>query len=446
MKLNWDGSHMRLLAPMLVVSAGGDGADAAAAGATAANEVPSSPPPPDVPPTHTSSSTPGPSTAAKDTPVRDPTPVREPTPSPVREATTFREPTPEPPRPPSPSPHSPLPCPTRQTSFLEDISEGGGDYVSSPKSNEALPTTDATAAGGVEDSVELTDLSLKLDKCINRGKKVRGNTESKKEEMLLSDSEGEEAAIKEQEIDLDALYELASTSLGGDTTVEAAFTIFKASQDAHASSDVGHDTDEVPDTTTMPFRRTRTKRRRLKKTFTSSAFKHFQEYIFAVEDTFPAGAGIPVDAQTIPAGTADKGKAPMVDDSILADLLTEQEWVLKNLHDYQLEEDLAKKLQAEQEAKFVRQQEELAQKAQAESVALPAAQGTGLLAQCRCELDAAQLMYTEVDWLELMAKIATNSALSKQLSGDDVNEENMNERLATQSGSSRAFATLLGSS
>nr|GFC15488.1 hypothetical protein [Tanacetum cinerariifolium] len=35
----------------------------------------------------------------------------------------------------------------------------------------------------------------------------------------------------------------------------------------------------------------------------------------------------------------------------------------------------------------------------------------------------------EADWLELLAKIATNSALSKQLSGDDVTEENMNERL-----------------
>nr|GEY55086.1 hypothetical protein [Tanacetum cinerariifolium] len=47
------------------------------------------------------------------------------------------------------------------------------------------------------------------------------------------------------------------------------------------------------------------------------------------------------------------------------------------------------------------------QKAQAKSVASPA----------------------EQDWLELMAKIATNSPLSKQLLGDDVNEENMNERM-----------------
>nr|GFD31469.1 hypothetical protein [Tanacetum cinerariifolium] len=127
--------------------------------------------------------------------------------------------------------------------------------------------------------------------------------------------------------------------------------------------------------------------------FTSSAFEHFQENISAIEDTISAGTGIPADAQTIPAGSTpipttggistgnsmdpvgqaadttpsssaipatDKGKAPMVDDSIHADLLTEKERVLKNLHDYQLREDLAKKLQTEQEAEFARQQEELA--------------------------------------------------------------------------------------
>nr|GFA59624.1 putative ribonuclease H-like domain-containing protein [Tanacetum cinerariifolium] len=318
-----DGPHMPLLAPMLVVPAGGDGADTAAAGAAAVTKVPPPlpppvTPPPDVPPIHASSSTPGPSTAAQDTPVRDPTPVREPTPSPVREPTTFREPTPEPPRP------SPPPCPTRQTSFIEDISEDGGGYVSSPKSNEASPTTAATAAGGAEDSVALTDLSLKLDRCINRVttlenelgvtkkvlsgavlklvsrvKRLEGILKHRKRSMVLSDSEGEEAATKEPKIDLDALHELASTSLGGDITVEAAYTIFKASQDAHASSDAGPDEDEVPDTTTMPFRRTRTKRRRLRKTFTSSTFEHFQKNISAIEDTIPAGDGIPVDAQTI---------------------------------------------------------------------------------------------------------------------------------------------------
>nr|GEX43623.1 JmjC domain-containing protein [Tanacetum cinerariifolium] len=249
---------------------------------------------------------------------------------------------------------------------------------------------------------------------------------------MLSDSEGEEAATKEQDINLDALYRLANTSLGSDSTVEAAYTIYKASHDAHASSDAGHDADAVPDDTTMPFRH-----------------------------TIPVGGGVPADAQTIPTGgtpipssegvsagssmdhagqaaaaapsssipAADKGKSFMVDDSLPTDLLTEQERILKNLHDYQLGEDLAKKLHAKQEAEFARQQEELAQKAQAESVTSPIEQGTGLSAQRRRELDAAQQIYTKADWLELMAKITTNTALSKQLLGDDVNEDNMNERL-----------------
>nr|GEW29103.1 hypothetical protein [Tanacetum cinerariifolium] len=145
-----DGPHMPLLAPMLVVPAGGDGAAAVAASAAAAHVIPPPPPPPIVPLTHSSSSTPGPSTAAQATPVREPspvreptpltepTPVREPTPSPVREPTPFWEPTPDSPRPPSPPPYPRLeevgpttstrpPSPTRKTSFHKDISEGGGD-------------------------------------------------------------------------------------------------------------------------------------------------------------------------------------------------------------------------------------------------------------------------------------------------------------------------------
>nr|GEY71838.1 ribonuclease H-like domain, reverse transcriptase, RNA-dependent DNA polymerase [Tanacetum cinerariifolium] len=254
MKLNWDGPHMPLLAPMLVVPVGRDGADAATAGAAAVNEVlPPLPPP------------------------------AEPTSSPVREPNTFWEPTPEP-----PSPHP----------FIEDISEDGGGYVSSPKSNEAPPTTASTAVGGAEDSVALTDLSLKLNRCINRFTTLENELGVTKKVLG-----GVVLKLVSREIDLDALHELASTSLGGDTTVEAAYTIYKASQDAHASSDAGSDEDEVPDTTNIPFRRTRTKRRWLRKTFTSFAFEHFQENISAVEDTISAGAGILADAQTIPVGS-----------------------------------------------------------------------------------------------------------------------------------------------
>nr|GEU41690.1 ribonuclease H-like domain-containing protein [Tanacetum cinerariifolium] len=317
-------------------------------------------------------------------------------------------------------------------------------FVSSPKSNEASQTLAAIAAGGAEDSVVLTALSLKLDRCINRVtslenelgitkkvlggavlklvtrvKRLEGLLQQRKRKLVLSDSEGDDATPTKQDIDLEALHTLASKSLGGDSTDKVA----------------GHDATEVPADATMPFRR-----RRLRKPFTSFTSAHVPENI-------PAGAGIHAAATTIPAGSSmdvdvhavaassssipaiDKGKAHMVDDSLPADLLSEQERILKNLHDYQLSEDLAKKLHAEQEAKFARQQEELAQKAQAERVASPTEHGLGLLDQRRRELDAAQLIYTEVDWVELLAKIATNSALSKQLLGDDVMEDNMNERL-----------------
>nr|GEZ54681.1 hypothetical protein [Tanacetum cinerariifolium] len=214
------------------------------------------------------------------------------------------------------------PSPTRHTSVHEDISEGGGDFVSSPQSNEAPQTPVETANGGVEDSVALTALSLKIDRCLMKP--------------------------------------------------------FSSFPSAH-----------VPENVPVGAG------------------------IFAAATTIPAGS--PMDAAVYAAVSpsysiptaADKGKAPMVDDSLPVDLLSEQERVFKNLHDSQLGEELAKKIHAEQEAEFARQQEELAQKAQAERVASP----------------------TEHDWVEILAKIATNYALSKQLLGDDVTEDNMNERL-----------------
>nr|GEV28099.1 JmjC domain-containing protein [Tanacetum cinerariifolium] len=433
---------MPLLAHMLVVPAGGDGA-----GAAASHDVPPPPPPPIVPPTHSSSSTPGPSNTAQATHMREPTP--EPTPDSLRPLSPSLYPRSEEV---GPTTSTRPPSPTRQTSFQEYVSEGGGDFVSSPKSNEAPQTPMAIAAGGAEDSAALTALSLKLDTCINRVtslknelgvtkkvlsgvvlnlvtrvKRLEGLLQQRKRRLVLSDSEGEEVASKEQDIDLDALHKLASTSLGA----------------------------EVPADTTMPFRRTSTTQRLLRKPFTSSSSVYFLENTSAVEDTLPAGEGIPTAALTISIGSttilagssmdtavhaaaaapsstipaANKGKAPMVNDSLPADLLSEQERILKNLHDYQLGEDFTKKLHAKQEAEFARQQEELAHKAQAKSVALPTEQDTGLSDHHRRELDVAQLIYTKADWLELMAKIATNSALSKQLLGADVNEENMNERL-----------------
>nr|GEZ94816.1 JmjC domain-containing protein [Tanacetum cinerariifolium] len=309
--------------------------------------------------------------------------------------------------PPSPPPSSAAvgpttfsrpPSPSRHPSVPDDIREGGGDFVSSLQSNEALQTPAATTAGGAEDSAALTALSLKLDRCLHRGK---------------------DTTTTEQEFGLAALHTLVSTTLGDDSSATAA----------------GPDAE-----TTMHVHSTSITRRRLRKPFTSFVFAHVSETILAgvrvptVATTIPAGSSVDVvvhaaaPSSSIPTA-ADKGKAPMVDDSLPADLLSDQERVLKNLYDSQLGEELAKKIHAEQEAEFARQQEELAQKAQAESVASPTEHAPGMSDQRRRELDAAQLIYTEGDWLDLLAKIATNSALSKQLLGDDVTEKNMNERL-----------------
>nr|GFD32526.1 hypothetical protein [Tanacetum cinerariifolium] len=135
--------------------------------------------------------------------------------------------------------------------------------------------------------------------------------QQRKMRLVLSDSESKEAATKEQDIDLDALYKLANTFLGGDSTVEAAYTIYKASQDSYASSDVGRAADEtIPDgSTPIP----------------SSGG------VTAGSSMDPAGQVVAAaPSSTIPA--TDKGKSPMVDDSFSADLLTKQERILKNLH------------------------------------------------------------------------------------------------------------------
>nr|GEW24661.1 ribonuclease H-like domain, reverse transcriptase, RNA-dependent DNA polymerase [Tanacetum cinerariifolium] len=111
----------------------------------------------------------------------------------------WKEPTPDFPRPPSPPPRTedvgPItftrpPSLTRHTFVLEDIYEGGGDFVSLPQSNEALQTPAAMAAGGAEDSPALTVLSLKLDR---------------KRRLVLSDSEGDDATPTEHNIDLQKL-------------------------------------------------------------------------------------------------------------------------------------------------------------------------------------------------------------------------------------------------
>nr|GEU51500.1 hypothetical protein [Tanacetum cinerariifolium] len=181
---------------------------------------------------------------------------------------------------------------------------------------------------------------------VTRVKWLEGLLQQRKRRLVLSNSEGEDATITKQEFDLASLHTLASATLGDDSSTTA------AGPDAK---------------TTMPIHSTRTMRKRLKKPFTSSVSAH-------VSETIPAGVRVPAAASTSPPGSsvdaaihaaaapssfiptaADKGKALMVDDSLPADFLLEQERVLKNLHDSQIGEELAKKIHAEQEAEFARQ-------------------------------------------------------------------------------------------
>nr|GEV63910.1 ribonuclease H-like domain-containing protein [Tanacetum cinerariifolium] len=356
----------------------------------------------------------GPSSAPQVPPVREHSPMREH--SHVMEPTPVWEPSPRPepePTPDSPSPLSPPPSsaavgpttssrppsPSRHPSGPDDIREGGGDFASSPPSNEAPQTPAATAVGGAEDSAVANVAAgpgpssapqvPPLDECLHRVTTLEnelGITKKVLGGVVLK------CYYTEQEFDLAALHTLASTTLGDDPSATA----------------VGPDVK-----TTMPGERTSTTRRHLRKPFTSSVSAHVSETIPpgvrvpAAATTIPASSSVDVDVHTavVPSSSiptaADKGKAPMVDNSPPADLLSEHERVLKNLHDSQLGEELAKMIQAEQEAEFARQQEELAQKAQAESVASPTAHGQWMSDQRHRELDAAQLIYTEADWLDL---------------------------------------------
>nr|GEZ00047.1 hypothetical protein [Tanacetum cinerariifolium] len=195
-------------------------------------------------------------------------------------------------------------------------------------------TDELVSAGGCtlpagSNSFLLWDTFLLSDSFLLR---LEGLLQQRKRRLVLSDSEGDDAT-KDQEFDLAALHTLASVTLGDDPSATA------------AGPDVN---------STMLVEGTSTTRRRLRKS--SPGVR-----VPAAAATIPAAssvdAAIPATAAPSSSIPTDKGKAPMVDDLFPAALLSEQERVLKNLHDSQLGEELAKKIQAEQEAEFARQQD-----------------------------------------------------------------------------------------
>nr|GFD15823.1 hypothetical protein [Tanacetum cinerariifolium] len=132
----------------------------------------------------------------------------------------------------------PIPSPVREPT---------PDYIKPPS---PPPRSDEVLGGAV----------LKL---VTRVKWLEGLLQQRKQRLVLSDSEGDDATLTEQDIDLEVLHTLASTA--------------KA---------VGHYAAEVPADATMPFNR-----RRLRKPFTTSASAH-------VPNIIPAGADIPAAATT----------------------------------------------------------------------------------------------------------------------------------------------------
>ncbi|GJT94109.1 hypothetical protein Tco_1082954 [Tanacetum coccineum] len=71
-------------------------------------------------------------------------------------------------------------------------------------------------------------------------------------------------------------------------------------------------------------------------------------------------------------------------------------------------------------------------KVQAEESMLLWPQDSKLVAMQKAnqEVNAAAMFYTENDWLNILAQVATNSSLSQVLLGDDVTEETFPERMA----------------
>ncbi|GJX43086.1 hypothetical protein Tco_0259762, partial [Tanacetum coccineum] len=376
-KLKFDGDHMPLLAAMLPRENMGAGAS------VPAGDGSSSPPPPLVTPqpsprteeVDTTPSIPSPTPSLRPWPTRDstsasspqikqstplghPSPVRQRTPSPARQLT------PSPVRQPSPKVvHS---FETNPSPFMEDNNAGGDFYVSPNRSYEAPPTT-GQPAGGAEEPDALTILSSKLDMCLDHIGALE--TELKDTKKTLGE---DEEGVRKDDLDIKALQVLANVSLASAQTVEAAFSLSQDAKDAQSQA-----TDTSPG-----FKRTRSKWR-LRKLFDVPAFDRFRTNVFDggvrisagsgvvstvvpaatvskeihVASTFaPSASPIPVVAtSTIPAGTStnptaaqsSKGKEQIVEDPT-----PDMERIFKNMEDEKIGADMAKKVQAEEDAQW----------------------------------------------------------------------------------------------
>ncbi|GJU77934.1 hypothetical protein Tco_1275004 [Tanacetum coccineum] len=189
----------------------------------------------------------------------------------------------------------------------------------------------------------------------------------------------------QDDIDLDGLSRMASTALGPD-------------QPDVPSEDVEeHEEEEVP------LRHKRSAYRRARTEFSTPAFEQCQANLSA---SVLSHTAVPEPAG--PSVAADKGKVPMPDLDIPVEFLAEDAQAKKRFKEEQASERLVQRLRAEDLA-----QEDL----------------PNVFEECAKELDNLMICMTETDWLTLMMQVGSNPALTRELLGADVNEENFIERM-----------------
>ncbi|GJV01627.1 hypothetical protein Tco_1335196 [Tanacetum coccineum] len=442
-KLKFEGDHIPLLAAMLP----GDHADAGAVvadgdippppnnvgvgAAVAAGEE-------DVPSPHYSPrpASAGPSTSIVETAITSPRPEAT---SNIETTTSPRQPSPSLIRDHTLEPFGPSPRPDQlppsifhksepeTSTFVEDDNVRGDYHFSLNRSNEAIPNS-GQPAGGAEEPDALTILSSKLDRCmdqigaletelketkktlgdavltlIGRVKNLEVQLKKSKRKVMLSDSEDEEGVHKDA-FDMEALQDAQSQATDISQVSKRtrskrrlrklsdapAFDKFRANASAGGvgiSAGSGAVSTDVP-AASIP---TVSKEIPADSTFVPADTTSVPAVSIPAnsEDIPPVSTSVPaVATSTIPAGTStnptaaqsSKGKEQIVEDPT-----PDMERIFKDMEDERLGEDMAKKVQAEEDAQWARTQAESQSKRQQ-------------------DVNAAAMFYTEDDWLNILPK------------------------------------------
>ncbi|GKB32043.1 hypothetical protein Tco_0871444 [Tanacetum coccineum] len=295
---------------------------------------------------------------------------------------------------------------------MEDDTIHGGFHEGSPVGPNDAPTPTADAAGRAEDPTLLTSLSAKLDRCMGRIDSLETELGTSKKIMggailtLVSRVKKLERTVKQ----------LKTARFGGDAPATEGDVNIQDDVDLEglsrmASEALGHDQPAVPsehmeerEEEEVPLRRKRSVYRRARTEFNTSAFAQFHAPLST--DVLPQAD---ISESAGPSVGADKGKAPMPDLEIPADIsCAEDAQARQRLEEEQASERLVQRLRAEDLAK-----EDL----------------PNVSAERAKELDDLMMRMTETDWLNLMLQVGSNPALARELLGADVTEANFVERM-----------------